>query len=202
MFRLLLCAFTLCTLFYSCSPPEYLSERELTAFILEEKNGLSKSVDVYSTNIRIAYRPTDLLVAQELNQGDVIESQIQAVRNKYNKHYYFTVSFSHAGGEILNAPKARMADFSALLQTISFGMSEVVNLTTSIRDTIPVADYIYSRTFGMGRSTDLLFAFDKSKAVGQKWLKLNIEEFGLGTGMQSFQFKIPDLEKAPKIYNP
>jgi hypothetical protein len=63
-----------------------------------------------------------------------------------------------------------------------------------------VADYIYNRTFGMNGSTDILFVFDKTKAVGREYVQFNLEEFGLGIGKQIVRFELEDIEKCPRIY--
>jgi len=61
-------------------------------------------------------------------------------------------------------------DFSNKLQTLSFKMSEYVNVTTSGKDTIPVADYAFPRTFGLARSTNLLFVFNKEEMKDKEWI--------------------------------
>jgi hypothetical protein len=184
----------------SCSQPDYLSESGLSKFI-SEGDKFSKTISANQTEIKITYKPTDLLVAQELRSvKDPSSQQISEVRNKYGSHYYFIISFSYNDAEVLNPSAVGQGHFSTLLQTMSFRMGEVINLTTSANDTIPVADYIYNRTFGLSRSTDLLFVFDKEKAKGREWIQINLDEFGLGVGKQSVQFQVNDLETTPKIY--
>ena len=187
---------------HRCGVPDHLAEKELVRFVQSEKNGLTEEKEVDGIVIKVSYRPTDLMVAQELrNQAKPTEEAIVKARNKYQGHYYFTVSLSKDSKELISPSNQGLSSFSDLLQTISFRMSEIVNLTTG-KDTIHVADYIYNRTFSLGSSTDMLFVFEKSKAIGKEYVQFNLNEFGLGIGKQSFQFKTVDLNSAPKIFQP
>jgi hypothetical protein len=191
-----------CFLLLGCGRPDYLSEVELSRFILDESNGLVKEINTNGFLLKIHYRPTDLMVAQEMRTVTTPSVKaIEEARKKYKGHYYFILSLSKEGKEVLSPAAQGMVGFSDLLQTLSFRMAEKVNLTTA-KDTIFVADYIYNRTFGMSASTDLLFVFDKAKAKGQEFIQLNLDEFGLGIGSKSVRFDIDKLENSPKIYRP
>lgn len=183
----------------SCNSPEYLPEKDLHSYVLDEDNELAKSVAAGNTKIKVIYRPTDLLVAQELrSSASPSREEIAGKREKYRHHYYFILSLSQSGKDILT-PNGQ-AGFSELLQTISFRMNEVVNLTTSQRDTISVADFVYNRTFGLSNSTDILLVFDKSEIGKTEKIWINLDEFGLGLGRQSIEFDVRKLEEAPGIY--
>jgi hypothetical protein len=186
---------------YSCSPPEYLPQEDLQAYVRDEANGLSRSVEINHIKMQVLFRPTDLLVAQELRGVTVVtDSLVQEKRKKYAPYYYFILSISSSDKDILDASSGH-AGFSELLQTVSFRMNQVVNLTTP-GDTIPVADFVYNRTFGLSKSTDILLVFDKSEIGTSDWVQVNLDEFGLGAGKQSVRFKTTDLHSAPKIYAP
>jgi hypothetical protein len=183
----------------SCGTPEYLPEAELSAYCLDEDHGLTKTVVSGDISMRLTYKPTDLLVAQEMRSfTNPSDDRIVTLRKKYGSYYYFILSLSRSGKEVLGA-SGNHAEFSELLQTISFRMGEVVNLTTP-RDTIPLADFIYNRTFGLSTSTDILLVFDKSAAKDAEVIQIHLDEFGLGVGKQVVEFKVGDLNAAPKIY--
>jgi hypothetical protein len=78
-------------------------------------------------------------------------------------------------------------------------MASYVTLTTALRDTVPVRDFVLQRTYGLGHSTDLLFAFNKEKASDAKWVEFNLKEFGMNMGYQRFRFKVKELEEVPQI---
>jgi hypothetical protein len=185
----------------SCGHPRQMSAESLAKYV-SENSKYSKIIDTESVDIKITYRPIDLLIAQGSNgKSEFNAIEITKAREKYSPYYYFIISYTKDGHELLNASTNSSDTFTDLLQTISFRMNESVNLTTSMRDTIPVADYIHNRTFGLSSSTDLLFVFENRLARDKEWIQLNLAEMGLGVGMQSVQFNVDDLESAPKIYS-
>jgi len=185
----------------SCGRPEYLSVDELKRFIMDVDNGLVKTIASGSFEMKVMYRPTDLMVLQQVGDASAqaASEKIQMAREKFGAYYYFVVRFSESGHDVLDPGARGLNGFSDLMQTVSFRMAEYVSLSTP-KDTIAVADYVYDRAYGMGQGTEVLFVFDKSKTAGQEWIDLNVNEFGLGTGKQTVRFNVQDLEAAPKIF--
>jgi hypothetical protein len=195
---------TLCCLFLliftSCSSPDFLTPQELQSFITDEENGLKKVAEMNGYKIEVINRPTDLWVHQEVGDTPVDEVTLATLRKKYSTYYYFIVSLSKNNKEALHQLEGGMDQYSDLVQTLSFRMADYTNLTTSAHDTIPTADAMLNRTYGMSTSTDLLFVFNKEKAQGKEWIQVNLNEFGLGVGDQRFRFKTKDLEIVPQIH--
>jgi hypothetical protein len=165
--------------------------------VQEESNGLKKIVEVGELQLMLTYRPTDLLVAQEAGGAPSAE-KIASLRKKYGQHYYFILSFSKAGKEALHQMDS-FGQYSELVQRLSFRLPEFANMTTAAQDTIPVADFILNRTYGLASSTDLLVVFNKEKALGSQWVQFNLNEFGMNTGNARFRFRTRDLEKCPRL---
>lgn len=178
--------------------PEYLDKQALNDYLLEESNGLSKEKSQGDLKLKVTYRPTDLLIEQELGKN-YEEKEISTLRKKYEPYAYFMVKMESGGQDALYSSSAGQGDFSAKLQTLSFRMGDYVNLTTSAQDTIPVADYAFPRTFGIAKSTNLMFVFNREKMKDQDWVSFNLNEFGLKAGDQRFRFKLSDLNKVPKL---
>lgn len=185
-------------LLFSCTPSQ-LSEEELNAYILDEGNGLTQSIQRNGIDFSVNYRPTDLLVAQELN-GKQDKVLIDSLRRKYGKYAYFILNISKDDKEILKQ-MGSFGAFSEALQTISFRMGEYVDLTTSKQDTIPVADSVYPRLYGMGQATSILFVFNAEKILESDWLSFNLKDLGLNTGKTKFRFETQQIREAPKIYD-
>lgn len=181
----------------SCKP-EYLKEDELRLYLSNTEHNLSQEVKVNNLKVQLTFNPTDLLVAQEAgSKTDAVH--VAELRKKYGSHCYFVLALSNNNREAIQSGTMPQGQFNELLQTISFRMGDYVNLTTAKQDTIPVADFMYARTFGMGTSNDILLAFNKSKITDQQWIQINISEFGLSLGRQSFRFNCNDLDQVPKI---
>lgn len=198
MVRLYSIYFALLISLLGCSPPEYLTAEELNKFILDSENGLVQKTELNGYAVEVMYRPTDLLVQQEIGDDVVNETQLKALKNKYNSYYYFIVNLSKNNKEALQVDGA-FGQYSELVETLSFRMNAYVNMTTSKQDTIPTADFILNRTYGLSNATSLLFVFNKEKAKDADWVQFNLNEFGLGIGNQRFRFKTKDLEDVPNI---
>lgn len=183
---------------WACVPTEVETERELIEFVQNPDNGLRESTEVNNIKVTVIYKPTDLLVSQEIRDKPVDDSRLTALKKKYGSYHYFTVSFSQDNKEALHTQNG-MDVYSDLVQTLSFKMQDYVTLTTSASDTIPVADFMLNRTFGMSSSTDLLFVFSKEKSAGKDWVQFNLNEFGLNTGNQRFRFQKKDLDDIPTL---
>lgn len=177
--------------------PKRLSREDYSHYVSDKSNGLTKSASVGNTTITVSYRPTDLWVHQELNHVSATKRQITSAREKYSASLYFVLSFSTDSKETLHQSTGQQ--YSDLVQTLSFHMSDYVSLTTSANDTIPVSDFMLNRTYGIGGSTDLLFVFNKEKINNIDWIQFNLNEFGLGIGNQRFRFKTKDLDNCPEI---
>jgi hypothetical protein len=176
--------------------PSHLSPQALSAYIADEDHGLKKSAAIGKINIDVIYRPTDLWVHQELGNGVADPKKIAELRRKYGQYFYFILSLSHNNKEALHQTGGEQ--YSELVQTLSFHMSEYVTLTTA-HDTIPVADFMLNRTYGLNSSTDLLFVFNRKKTQDTDWVQFNLNEFGIGAGNQRFRFETKALVEAPGI---
>ena len=183
---------------FGCTP-DTLSEEALSQYVLEQET-LSKTREYNGYTLQMTYRPTDLLVAQELGgESAPNPEELARLRAKYGNYYYFVMALSKDQQEALYHSKGGYPQFSELVQTLSFRMGQYLNLTTSEKDTIELADYVFPRTYGMGSATNLMFVFNKAAAQDDEWIQLNLKEFGLGLGNQNFRFNKKDLEDLPKI---
>jgi hypothetical protein len=189
--------FLLLVLLLGCKPKTFSSEKELVAYIQDEENGLKKTNEVGEYKVSVTYRPTDLLVKQEVGEKPTQEA-IEKANQKYQNYYYFILSLSKSGKEALDQSQG-FGQYSEMVQKLSFRVPEFVNMTTSASDTIPVADFILNRTYGLGSSTDILVVFNKEKAKGQTWVQVNLNEFGMNLGNSRIRFKTDDLEGCPKL---
>lgn len=198
--RLLFFLLILSVLHITACTPKSLSKEELIQHIADEDNGLSKSQVFKDFQLKVSYRPTDLLVLNEIGDHSELEqNDLETLRKKYQDHHYFTLSISKAEKEALYSGVESYEQFGDLVQTLSYRMGNYVNLTTSQQDTVFIADYAYQRTYGMNKATQLLFVFPDEELENPKWVQFNLKEFGLGLGIQNFRFNMQDLSNAPNL---
>jgi hypothetical protein len=190
-------SFLLIALLIGCKPNTFSTEKELVAYLQDEENGLKKTNEVGDYKVTVTYRPTDLLVKQEVGEKPTQEA-IAKANKKYQNYYYFILSLSKSGKEALDQSQG-FGQYSEMVQKLSFRVPEFVNMTTSASDTIPVADFILNRTYGLGSSTDILVVFNKEKAKGQTWVQFNLNEFGMNLGNSRIRFKTDDIDGCPKL---
>jgi hypothetical protein len=176
--------------------PETLSPERAAAYAMDESNGLRKSRKVGDLQMDVVFRPNDLLVFQEVRSRSYDSTELASLQKKYSPNLYFILALSDKSREALTPSDSRYLE---LVETLSFRMSEYVTLTTSSGDTLALKDFVMNRTLGMSSSTDVIFVFDRKNTLTDDWVAVNLKEFGLGTGDQTFKFLTRDLLAIPSI---
>lgn len=176
---------------------KFVALEDLSAYVMDEDHGLVKSRTFNGFSSKLSYRPRDFFIAQELEGEDVNQLAVDKLLKKYKDYHYFVWELSYDGKEALYAAGAER--FSENVQNLAFRMGEYASLTTSQSDTIPLADAIFPRTYGMGSSTSVLMVFSGEATVDDEWLSVNIAEMGFGLGDQLFRFKNKDLNAIPRL---
>lgn len=183
----------------SCNQKKFDSEAALWTYMKNESNEYIQQKTVRGVTYTLTYRPTDLLVKQELSTN-ALEKEVDSLRAKYNKYLYFNLSMSRNKQELLNGMAGNRNKFGAMVNQLAFGMAESVHLYTPKRDTIPLLDYNYPRMYGMSQSTDILLVYPKdAQAMKQKHISLSIEDIGLSTGEVTFKIPTAPLHDEPQL---
>ena len=183
----------------SCSTNSFESKEALLEYITNPKNGYFFQKNVNGVDFSLLYRPTDLLVLQELGDKKGEPKIIDSLRSHYNKYLYFILSMSKNDQELLNSVAGDRQKFGAMVNELAFGMENKVHFYTEKKDTIPLTDFIYPRMYGMSRSTDILFVYSKSNIPESKELNFTIEDLGFYTGETQFKIPYKKIEHQPQI---
>ena len=198
--RLLLIITVVC---FSCTSNTFENKNQLWEYLKHPDNGylFQKSINGY--DFSIIYKPTDLLVDQELSSNvseEEREKEINKLREKYKKYIYFTLSMSKGQKELLSVAPKNKQQFGGMVNQLAFGMGEKVHVFTAKKDTLPMIDYIYPRMYGMSVSTSMLFVYPRDqKYMRGEFLNLTIEDIGLFTGEIKFKIPIKKIKKEPKL---
>lgn len=187
----------LAILVFGCSNKTFDSEIQLLEYIQNESNGFLQEKEINGINFRLLYRPTDLLVSQELNNGN---KNIQKLRNKYSQYLYFNLSISKNNQELLSVLPENKSEFGKMVNSLAFEMDQKVHLFTKKKDTIEILDFIYPRMYGMSNATTVMLVYPRDKEKLQDdYINLTIEDFGINTG--EIKFKIPTeiINNEPRI---
>lgn len=181
----------------SCTQKTFATKKELWTYLKNPDNGYSKSKSINGVDYTVYYKPTDLLVDQELDSFS--KENIEKLRAKYGKYLYFTLTLSKGGKELLGSAANRQK-FGEMVNQLSFGMGEKVHVYTPQKDTLNLLDYSAPRMYGMSPTTNILFVYPKEeKYLEQEYLNIAIEDFGLNTGEVKFKIETEKIKKQPGL---
>ncbi|CAH0336555.1 hypothetical protein FVB9288_02261 [Flavobacterium sp. CECT 9288] len=182
----------------SCSKT-FDTQEEMNEYLKDEDKGYNYRKTVVGVDYVLQYRPTDLLVKQEL--GDKADaSQVDKLREKYSKYMYFNLSMSKNNQELLNGVARDKAKFGQMVNELAFGMEEKVHVYTPEKDTLAMADFIYPRMYGMSNATSILIVYPRDvKYLNQDHLNFVIQDLGLDTGDIKFKLNSKALQKEPQL---
>jgi len=183
----------------SCSTKTFDTTEEIFAFLSDEENGYLYNKEINGVNYTLQYRPTDIMVEQELSDSKSKE-QIEKLRKKYSKYLYFNLSMSLNGQELLSNVVRNKAQFGQMVNDLAFNMDEKVHVFTPEKDTLAMTDFVYPRMYGMTNSTTILIVYPRDKNyLKEDYLNFTIEDLGLYTGEVKFKVRTQPLKNEPKL---
>ncbi|MGB0870926.1 MAG: hypothetical protein ACPGSD_15135 [Flavobacteriales bacterium] len=185
--------------FVSCTP-DSLTEKKLYAFIKDTDNGLFQEIKEDPFTVSLMYKPSALVAKQEI-EVDMTPKEKEDVYKRYEKYMYFVLNYSYKGQELLNAFGGNRPKFAELVQTLSFGMKEKINVITDQKKKVPLMDFIHSRHYGMGSGSMVLLVFKKNEILSQtnKDFIIKLKDIGVGLGNQSFKYDKNEIIQCPTI---
>ena len=183
----------------SCSNKTFDTKEELWNYLKDKDNGYLTEKNVNGYNFSLLYKPTDLLIDQELGD-DKSKENIKGLREKYGQYMYFTLSMSRDNKELLSTTPKNRQEFGAMVNQLAFGMGEKVHLYTQKKDTLEMLDYNYPRMYGMSQSTTMLFVYPRDKKyLKEEILNFTIEDLGTYTGEVKFRIETEKIKKEPNL---
>ncbi len=183
----------------SCGGKTFDSEAAMWTYLKDPENQYIQTKEVNGVSFSLLYKPTDLLVAQELTENKN-QQQIDSLRKKYGEYLYFNLSMSRGNQELLTGMAGNRQQFGSMVNQLAFGMEEKVHMYTSHKDTIAMADYIYPRMYGMSGATTMLLVYPrKEKIEKDTYINLTIEDLGLYTGEVKFKIPIKVITNEPQL---
>ncbi len=185
--------------FISSCNKSFDTQEEMNNYIQDEDNGYHYKKTVSDVDYVLQYRPTDLLVKQELGDHNN-PSQIDKLRKQYSKYMYFNLSMSKNNQELLNGVAQDKAKFGQMVNELAFGMEEKLHVYTPTKDTLALADFIYPRMYGMSNSTSIMIVYPRDeKYLKQDYINFVIEDLGLETGDVKFKLNTKALINEPQL---
>jgi hypothetical protein len=189
--------FLLTGLLAGCGSKSFKSTEALWAHLNKPENGYQFEKKIKGVDYVLTYKPTDLLVKQELGNNYTRE-ELNKSRQKYGEYLYFNLSMDVDGQELLNHKVSDRAAFGKAVREMAFGMGSRIHLIGKSRDTLPMLDYIYPRMYGMGKSTSMMLVYERNdKILNQDYFLLTIEDLGFSTGEVGFKIPAKPIRTEP-----
>lgn len=181
-----------------CSCNKIVDKKSLTMYLDDPDNGLRKEVQVGDYTIRLTYRPTELIMEQNLREEQDLKKK-EEKKKQFETYYYFILNMSLGDKDLLYKGSESKEQFSVSLNKLNFGLSDYVYALTDKKDTLLLSDYYVPNLYGMGGSTQIMLAFPRSNNRTFKELEIRLKELGFGTGEQRFIFQKKDLDNIPEL---
>ena len=195
----------LTTIVFGCSTKTFDTKEELWNYLKDKENGYLQEKNINGYNFSLLYKPTDILVAQELgpdteSSSALKKERIKKLREKYKNQMYFTLSMSRNNKELLSTTPNNRQEFGAMVNQLAFGMREKVHLFTQKKDTVELLDYNYPRMYGMSQATTMLFVYPKDKKyLKEETLNFTIQDLGTYTGEVKFKIETKKIKNQPQL---
>jgi len=177
-----------------------LSKDEMIEYIMKEANGLNKIHENNGYKIRLTYRPNDMIVLQDIRSEEKITKEIlEKAKKNYSNYAYFILELSYQDQEIINKGLSNPNVYGNMIEQLAFGMHDLASIVTSTKDTVPLADCIFIRMFGMTGSNTLMLVFNNEKINQSESFDLILKDNGFGYGYNKFNFLTKDINKVPEL---
>jgi hypothetical protein len=184
----------------SCTTKTFETKEAMWTYLKEKDNGYIHTKNVNGYDFSLVYKPTDLLVDQEIGAAVSDKKKITALRAKYKEYLYFTLSMSREQKELLSTTPKNRQEFGAMVNQLAFGMRERVHVFSQQKDTLEMLDYIYPRMYGMSKATTMLFVYPRdSKYLKGEYLNFTIEDLGMYTGEVRFKIPTKKIRNEPRL---
>lgn len=193
--------YILILLLLNCTSKTFESTDSIWVYLKDTDNGYLHKKSVKGYDFSLLYKPTDLLVYQELTEKERDdEKRIEELRDKYRQYIYFTLSISRGNKELLSVTPRNRQEFGKMVNDLAFGMGNKVHVFTPKKDTLELLDYVYPRMYGMSQATTMLFVYPRDKKyLKEKYLNVTIQDLGTYTGEVKFKIPTNKIQNEPKL---
>ncbi|MDQ2770292.1 MAG: hypothetical protein M3Y54_07310, partial [Bacteroidota bacterium] len=175
----------------SCSPP--LTAAEYRAYLNDPAHGLTREQNQNGTTVICSYRPTPLLVLQEIAGKDVSPAVQDSVAATYEGKTYCTITLSRNGAEFETQFVSTPLFYQQFLAYLNTGIAADAYLVTTSQDSVSAIASMYLRQYGTTGNSTILLVFDTKKRSIESGFHLTLLAQRLGLGTLKFNFSARDL---------
>jgi hypothetical protein len=166
-------------LMIACQQKEFTSAQELTEYISEPTNKLTRTASFKGYEVRVSYTPADLLIYQEIGDKPTDHRQLVNLENKYQDCYHFLVHLSKSDSTTLS--DVNPVEFSADITRL---FSLEANKRKQISTDAPA-------------KAEVLCVPRKDRSHDGHWIHIDLSKFGIEDSI--IRFKVRDIESVPRL---
>lgn len=174
-----------------------VSEAEMVKYIMDDSNGLIQRVKKDDIVLELIYRPTDLLVAQEVSDTTIKQDELDSLRSRFSNYSYFVLKLSREGQEATNQLATDLSHYTRAIDYLSFQIGQDIDLVFG-NERIDTEDFMHTRSFGGAKANTVMLAF-KIRPEELQDFAIEYDDSLFGTGLTRFNFKVSDIESLPPI---
>jgi hypothetical protein len=182
----------------SCASP--LPPTAYRAYLTDPAHGLTHTTEVNGTTITCAYRPTELLVLQDLAGS---QAATPATRDSLARAYagktYCTLTLARNGSEVENQFINDPARYQQAISYLNTGIAADAVLATTPQDSVAAVASMYVRQYGTTGHSTVLLVFDTHQLMPQQGFHLTLRGQRLELGTIQFAFAAADLAALPAL---
>lgn len=173
------------------------SKSDYLSWFADDRNGLTKKQTVNGIDFIVTYRPTEVLLMQELDLSrDYSENEIKQIRSSYDSSLHFLMEISFPKDYAIKN-STDQSTFLKFFQELAFGIEDKVELITP--DGIyPPAFFHYERGYELAKKERFLFSFMKPDAKNFKEITFQYKDDLFNTSVLNFTFDLKNIE-APEL---
>ncbi|MBO2009605.1 hypothetical protein [Hymenobacter negativus] len=182
-----------------CSAP--LDPTQYRAYLANPAHGFTQTQEANGISVTCTYRPTDLLVSQELaqNANSTTSAQLDSVRRSYAGKTCFALALAKDSTAIENQFATNPTAFTQTLTYLSNGIAADVFLVTSPRDSVPALVSMYPRQYGNTPRSTVLLIFDTHQLNLEQGFHLTFRSTAFNLGTLRFPFPAATLADLPAL---
>jgi hypothetical protein len=187
--------------FISCNKQESLSKVELTAFVNDPSNGLTKTVEAEKMKLQLSYLPSELVWYNDLikfRSTEKLDSALRVIR----KRYYFSVTYlmlEDQGADPLSLVAGNRELYKEILSKLSFNFGDFVSINLKVKESIQGLGGVFVKSYGMVPGNTVTFFFEDPSIEKLEQIRLTIEDVGFEVGHHQFTFLNRNIQLIPKL---
>ena len=170
------------------------------AYLADPAHGLTHTREVNGAVLTCTYRPTELLVLQEVGSSGSTPATRDSMARAYAGKTYCALTLARNGGEIENQFVTNPPAYQQALSYLSTGLAATATLASATTpDSVSALTSMHLRDFGMTGHSTVLFVFDTRQLATDGGFTVTFRDRYFGLGTQRFAFAARDLAAVPTL---